>query len=74
MLSFQGSEYIDWHNYTQIEVEVKRKGPGEQGAAFYLPPGNEKRKEELYKVNGFNGLASDFIAINRSVADIRHKE
>ncbi|XP_054712053.1 putative polypeptide N-acetylgalactosaminyltransferase 10 [Uloborus diversus] len=68
------SAKIDWHNYAQIEEEKKRTGPGEQGAAFYLPPGNEKRKEELYKVNGFNGLASDFIAVNRSVADIRHKD
>ncbi|GFX76153.1 putative polypeptide N-acetylgalactosaminyltransferase 10 [Trichonephila clavipes] len=68
------NEKIDWHNYTQIAIEKSRKGPGEQGAAFYLPPGTEKRKDELYKVNGFNGLASDYIAINRSIADIRHKD
>ncbi|XP_055936162.1 putative polypeptide N-acetylgalactosaminyltransferase 10 [Argiope bruennichi] len=67
-------EKIDWHNYTQINIEKNRKGPGEQGIAFYLPPGTEKRKDELYKVNGFNGFASDYIAINRSIADIRHKD
>lgn len=71
---FQTSEYIDWHNYDQITLERSRKGPGEQGIAFYLPPGTDKRKDELYKVNGFNGLASDYIAINRSIADIRHKK
>lgn len=68
------NEKVDWHNYTQITIEKSRKGPGEQGTAFYLPPGTEKRKDELYKVNGFNGLASDYIAINRSIADIRHKD
>ncbi|GIY38879.1 putative polypeptide N-acetylgalactosaminyltransferase 10 [Caerostris darwini] len=68
------NEKIDWHNYTEIKIEQNRKGPGEQGTAFYLPPGTESRKEALYKVNGFNALASDYIAINRSIADIRHKD
>lgn len=63
---------IDWHNYTQIAEDVKRKGPGEQGAAFYLPPGVEQKKDQLYKVNGFNALVSDYIALNRSLPDIRH--
>ncbi|XP_013772480.1 putative polypeptide N-acetylgalactosaminyltransferase 10 [Limulus polyphemus] len=63
---------IDWHNYTQIAEDVKRKGPGEQGTAFYLPPGVEQKKDQLYKVNGFNALVSDYIALNRSLPDIRH--
>lgn len=47
-------------------------GPGEQGTAFSLPPGLDRTKEELYKANGFNALVSDFIALNRTLPDIRH--
>lgn len=47
-------------------------GPGEKGKAFYLPPGLEQAKEELYRVNGFNALVSDFISLNRTLPDIRH--
>ncbi|XP_076362797.1 putative polypeptide N-acetylgalactosaminyltransferase 10 [Tachypleus tridentatus] len=63
---------IDWHNYTQIVEDNRKKRPGEQGTAFYLPPGMEEKKDQLYKVNGFNALVSDYIALNRSLPDIRH--
>uniref|UniRef100_T1JNW7 Polypeptide N-acetylgalactosaminyltransferase n=1 Tax=Strigamia maritima TaxID=126957 RepID=T1JNW7_STRMM len=63
---------IDWHNYTLIEEELQRIGPGEQGAAFILSPEEDKLKQPLYKVNGFNAFASDKIALNRSLRDIRH--
>lgn len=62
----------DWHNYPQMQKEASAKGPGEQGLAFFLPAGLEQKKEQLYKVNGFNALASDFISLNRSLPDIRH--
>lgn len=62
----------DWHDRDLMTREFKAQGPGEQGAAFYLPPGMEAKKDELYKVNGFNALVSDFIALNRSLPDIRH--
>ena len=65
---------IDWHNYTLIYAEKRRKGKGEQGAGTYLSPDHDKAKEsKLYGVNGFNALLSDEIALNRSVKDIRHK-
>lgn len=47
-------------------------GPGEQGQPLHLKPEDEHEKQELYKVNGFNALASDRIALNRSLPDIRH--
>jgi len=47
-------------------------GPGEQGQAVVLKPEDEHEKQELYKVNGFNGLASDKMSLNRSLPDIRH--
>lgn len=49
-------------------------GPGEQGLAFYLSPEDEKIKDALYKVNGFNALVSDRINLNRTLKDIRHPE
>lgn len=48
------------------------KGPGEDGQAYYLPPGNSVGKDRLYRLNGFNARASDDIAINRTLFDIRH--
>jgi len=34
----------------------------------------EKKKDELYKVNGFNAYVSDKISLDRSLHDIRHQE
>jgi polypeptide N-acetylgalactosaminyltransferase len=64
---------IDWHDYKLIEAEAKQNGIGEQGKRAFLPADDNDKKEELYKVNGFNGLLSDRIALNRSLPDIRHK-
>lgn len=49
-------------------------GPGEQGGAYILSPEEEKKKDELYRVNGFNAFASDKISLMRSLSDIRHQE
>lgn len=49
-------------------------GPGEQGAAVSLSPQDEKIKDALYKVNGFNALVSDRMNLNRTLKDIRHPE
>lgn len=49
-------------------------GPGEQGSAVILSAEEEKKKDELYKVNGFNALVSDKISLDRSLQDIRHPE
>ncbi|XP_049297213.1 N-acetylgalactosaminyltransferase 6-like isoform X1 [Anopheles funestus] len=67
-------EKIDYHNYEQIQNDLNRVGPGEQGKPATLSPeenDSEKRKELYYK-NGFNALLSDKISINRSIADLRH--
>lgn len=65
---------IDWHNYKQIAADDARVGPGEQGAGVVLNAEEEKLKDELYKVNGFNAFASDKISLERSLKDIRHPE
>lgn len=64
---------VDWHNYTHIEMEKRRKGPGEQGKSFKLTdPEDIKKNDKLNRVNGYWAVASDIISVNRSVADIRH--
>lgn len=66
----------DWTNYDQIEKDARLQGPGEKGQPFHLPQNNEikEQKEKLYRVNGFNALASDYVPLNRSVKDIRHPD
>ncbi|KAK8746356.1 hypothetical protein OTU49_017373 [Cherax quadricarinatus] len=64
--------YKDWHDYDRLFKESKQIGPGEQGQAYNLPPKYQNERDLLYKVNGFNARASDDIALNRSLQDIRH--
>lgn len=67
-------KHIDWHNYTHIDMEKKRNGPGEGGKAFKLTSFEDiQRNNQLNKVNGYWAVASDLISPNRSVLDIRHK-
>jgi polypeptide N-acetylgalactosaminyltransferase len=50
-----------------------RSGNGEQGRPFHLSADLEAEKQSLYRSNGFNALASDHIALNRSIPDIRNR-
>ncbi|XP_044595418.1 polypeptide N-acetylgalactosaminyltransferase 5 isoform X2 [Cotesia glomerata] len=72
----------DYNNkkYKQSELQLWRpakvvrenKGsPGELGTAVRMPPGNEAKQQELFKLNQFNLVATDMIALNRSLKDIR---
>lgn len=67
-------EKIDWHNYELIQKDKMRLGPGEQGLPLFVEKGDEGRNKELFDENGYYGLISDKIALNRSVSDIRHPE
>lgn len=67
-------QMIDWHDYVKIDADTKRTGPGEHGAAVILSPEEEKEKDALYSVNGFNAYASDKISLERSLKDIRHRD
>lgn len=64
---------IDWHDYAYIAQERRRKGLGEHGVGAELGADREAERKEIFGQNGFNGLLSDEISVNRSVADIRHK-
>ncbi|XP_012236045.2 polypeptide N-acetylgalactosaminyltransferase 5 isoform X1 [Linepithema humile] len=60
------------HLWRPAKVVKESKGsPGEMGAAVHIPPENEVKQQELFKLNQFNLMASDMISLNRSLKDIR---
>ncbi|CRL03928.1 CLUMA_CG017049, isoform A [Clunio marinus] len=64
---------VDWHDYDFIEVESKRVGPGEHGMGIdEVKPYEEALNKKLFDENGYNGLISDKISVNRSLKDLRH--
>jgi len=63
---------VDWHNWTQIQFERERVGPGEQGKALTIPKEAADEVQNLFRSNGFSGYASDMISVERAVPDIRH--
>lgn len=65
---------VDWHDYGYIDYEKTRAGIGEHGTAAHTTLEEEDERKRLFDQNGFNALLSDQIALNRSIADIRHKE
>ncbi|KAH8412318.1 hypothetical protein KR009_001246 [Drosophila setifemur] len=67
-----GGERKDWHDYAAMEADKQRYGLGEHGKAAEIENQNDKELEnQLYRKNGFNGLLSDRISLNRSVPDVR---
>ncbi|KAG9349243.1 hypothetical protein JZ751_027686 [Albula glossodonta] len=46
------------------------EGPGEMGKAVIIPKENQEKMKELFKINQFNLMASDMIALNRSLPDV----
>ncbi|XP_039501907.1 N-acetylgalactosaminyltransferase 4 [Drosophila santomea] len=65
-------ERKDWHDYAAMEADRKRSGFGEHGVAAKIENPAEKELEKEHSwMNGFNGLISDRISLNRSVPDIR---
>ncbi|XP_072383156.1 N-acetylgalactosaminyltransferase 6-like [Diabrotica undecimpunctata] len=66
------NEKIDWHDYDRIKRDALRTGRGEQGKAEHLYSNETDQYDALYKVNGFNALLSDKIALDRAIPDIRH--
>lgn len=52
-------------------LRFRSNGPGEMGKAVVIPAESEKEMKELFKINQFNLMASDMIALNRSLPDYR---
>ena len=46
-------------------------GPGEMGEAVVIPKEKEAESKEQFKINQFNLVASEMIALNRSLPDVR---
>ena len=65
---------IDWHDWEAVGSDLRRQGPGENGASIKLTPEEEKKALSTYIDHGFSAYVSDKIAIDRSVPDIRHHE
>ncbi|XP_013872153.1 polypeptide N-acetylgalactosaminyltransferase 13 isoform X5 [Austrofundulus limnaeus] len=52
-------------------ISRSHEGPGEMGKAVNIPKNDQEKMKELFKINQFNLLASDMIALNRSLPDVR---
>lgn len=63
--SFSSSDVLDTNNYNPLP------GFGENGAPVYIPDSNRSKAKQLFYINRFNLLASDWISVNRSVPDVR---
>ncbi|XP_037812931.1 N-acetylgalactosaminyltransferase 4-like [Lucilia sericata] len=62
----------DWEDFESMMEDLQRVGIGEQGEAAYLKNDSLLELEKkLSNENGFNALLSDYISVNRSVADVR---
>ncbi|KAI5107175.1 polypeptide N-acetylgalactosaminyltransferase 13 isoform X1, partial [Silurus meridionalis] len=47
------------------------EGPGEMGKAVIIAKEDQEKMKELFKINQFNLMASDMMALNRSLPDVR---
>lgn len=52
-------------------ISRSHEGPGEMGKAVNIPKDEHDKMKELFKINQFNLMASDMIALNRSLPDVR---
>lgn len=52
-------------------ISRRHEGPGEMGKAVVIPKDEQEKMKELFKINQFNLMASDTIALNRSLPDVR---
>ncbi|PKK28675.1 polypeptide N-acetylgalactosaminyltransferase 13 [Columba livia] len=52
-------------------ISRNQEGPGEMGKAVLIPRDEQDKMKELFKINQFNLMASDLIALNRSLPDVR---
>uniref|UniRef100_A0A8I5NWR4 Polypeptide N-acetylgalactosaminyltransferase n=1 Tax=Papio anubis TaxID=9555 RepID=A0A8I5NWR4_PAPAN len=58
-------------NHKSAVISRNQEGPGEMGKAVLIPKDDQEKMKELFKINQFNLMASDLIALNRSLPDVR---
>lgn len=58
---------------TDIPRPVNLDAPGEMGKPVIIEPEFQEEAERLFRINEFNLMATDRIALNRSLPDVRPK-
>uniref|UniRef100_A0A8C8YU50 Polypeptide N-acetylgalactosaminyltransferase n=1 Tax=Prolemur simus TaxID=1328070 RepID=A0A8C8YU50_PROSS len=53
------------------DVQKPHEGPGEMGKPVVIPKEDQEKMKEMFKINQFNLMASEMIALNRSLPDVR---
>ncbi|XP_060034139.1 polypeptide N-acetylgalactosaminyltransferase 13 isoform X4 [Erinaceus europaeus] len=59
------------YSFRKAVISRNQEGPGEMGKAVLIPKDDQEKMKELFKINQFNLMASDMIALNRSLPDVR---
>lgn len=52
-------------------VQKPHEGPGEMGKPVVIPKEDQEKMKDMFKINQFNLMASEMIALNRSLPDVR---
>lgn len=65
------SDYVSLCVCTTDTLTRPRDGPGEGGKPVVIPKENQEKMKEMFKINQFNLMASEMIALNRSLPDVR---
>ncbi|RXM36460.1 Polypeptide N-acetylgalactosaminyltransferase 1 [Acipenser ruthenus] len=55
----------------EVVIQKPQEGPGEMGKPVVIPKDNQEKMKEMFKINQFNLMASEMIALNRSLPDVR---
>ncbi|TRY57277.1 hypothetical protein DNTS_008879 [Danionella cerebrum] len=58
-------------NKVEAVISRSHEAPGEMGKAVAIPKEEQEKMKELFKINQFNLMASDMIALNRTLPDVR---
>jgi polypeptide N-acetylgalactosaminyltransferase len=70
--TYRSVELKKWRPAPVVRENVGK--PGEMGKPVKIKSYQQEEMKEKFKENQFNLLASDMIWLNRSLADVRHKE
>lgn len=66
---------IDWHDYKKMAEDAARVGLGEQGKIAMLDGTFDRDYvDDIISQNGYDGVLSDKISLNRSLTDFRHPD
>lgn len=57
--------------FVSAVVQRTHDGPGEMGKPVVIPKDHQEKMKEMFKINQFNLMASEMIALNRSLPDVR---